>query len=158
MLKITLLVLTISLAGCSLFVEKPEVSVKNVNFKGLDRNGVGVDLLLAVSNPNSFRLTMNGYSYELFINEMPLTRGEGHDTVDFAPNSITDVHLPVRVGFQELSKIFEANVDLAQIPYRLKAGLHMKTILGTRTIPVEKKGSFTLPRRLFLDRLLKQLK
>jgi LEA14-like dessication related protein len=98
MMRIFLLLAFIALTGCSLLMTKPEVAIKSVTLAGADRKGVQLDFLLAVKNPNSYRLNLDGYSYDLHVSSIPLARGESRDAMEFAANAATDVRLPVKVS------------------------------------------------------------
>jgi len=157
-MKRLFLIIFILLSGCSLLITKPEVTVKSVSLTGVDRKGVEMDFVLTVKNPNSYRLYLTGYRYDLLVSSILMSSGESHDEMEFAGNAVTDVRMPLRVEFQDVMKIVKATPDLDQIPYQLKAGLNMRTSFGPFTLPIDMHGNFALPRKLFLDRLLKQLR
>jgi len=153
-----LLILMIFLTGCSLFAKKSEVEIKSLTLTKVDAKGVGIDLVLAITNPNSYKLNLTGYRYELLVSSLLLSSAENHDTVEFPGNSVTDVRIPARVEYQDLMKILKTIPDPNQIPYQMKAGLNIRTPLGSYTVPVDKQGTFALPRNLLLERFLKQIK
>lgn len=141
--------------GCSLFMTKPEIAVKGVNISGLDRDGVKMDFMLAVANPNSYSLKLTGYNYNLIVADLPLAKGENHEVVEFNGNSTTDMRLPVRITFRDLLEILKRRPDPEHIPYRLTAGLDLQTPFGYTTIPVDKSGTFAVPQKYRPDRFLK---
>ena len=148
----------ILLTGCSLFIQKPDVSVKSITLTGVDTKGIEVSFLLAVKNPNSYRLDLTGYRYDLYVSSVELSRGENSDSTEFPANAETDVKMPLRVEFHDLLKTLKATPDPDQVPYQLIASLNMRTPLGSFTLPVDKRGTFALPRNLILDRFLKHIK
>jgi len=145
------------LTGCSLFVTKPQVAVKAVNFSGINRGGVELEFLLAVTNPNSYNLKLMGYSYSLFVSALPLAQGEKREVVEFAGNATTDFKLPVRITLQELLEILNNRPDFDHIPYQLKADLDLQAPFGRIAIPVNKNGTFAVPRRYQPSHFLKQI-
>jgi LEA14-like dessication related protein len=146
------------LTGCTLFVEKPEVAVKSVNLAGLDQNGIELDFLLSVTNNNSYRLRLSGYSFNLLVSTLPLAHGENPELIEFAGNATTDVKLPIRVGSNDLLEILKHRPDPDHIPYELKAGFNMETPLGNIFLPVDKTGTFSVPQKYRPDHFLKKLK
>jgi LEA14-like dessication related protein len=156
-MKMSLLLVFIALTGCSLLMAKPEVALKSVTLAGVDQKGVELDFLMAVTNPNSFKLNLTGYSYNLIVSSMPLALGESSDEIQFAGNSSTDVRLPVRVSFSDLMQIIKKSPDPEHIPYQLKAGLNLQTPFGHMAIPVEKQGTFAIPSQYQPTRILKQI-
>jgi LEA14-like dessication related protein len=157
MMKIILLLVCFALTGCSLFMAKPEVAVKSVTLAGLDRKGVMLDFLLAVTNPNSYKLNLTGYSYDLLVSAMPLAQGESRDAIELAGNAATDVRLPVKVSFRDLLQVIRKSPDPDNIPYQLKAALNLQTPIGTRAIPVDKQGTFSVPNQYQPSRFMKQI-
>jgi len=143
--------------GCSLLVTKPEIAVKSVNIAGVNRDGVIMDFLLAVTNPNSYSLKMTGYNYNLFVSALPLAKGENREVVEFNGNTTTDVRLPVRITFHDLLEILKQRPDLEHIPYRLIVGLDLHTPFGAIAIPVDKSGTFAVPQKYRPDRFQKKL-
>jgi LEA14-like dessication related protein len=157
MMRIFLLLASIALAGCSLLMTKPEVAVKSVTLAGADRKGVQLDFLLAVTNPNSYRLNLDGYSYDLLVSSMPLARGESREAMEFAANAATDVRLPVKVSFHDLLKVIRKSPDPDHVPYQLKAALTLQTPLGPMAVPLDKQGTFSVPSQYQPSRFMKQI-
>jgi LEA14-like dessication related protein len=156
-MKMFLLLLCIALTGCSLFMTKPEVAVKSVTLAGADRKGVQLDFLLAVTNPNPYRLNLDGYSYDLLVSSMPLARGESCDAMEFAANAATDVRLPIKVSFRDLLQVIRKSPDPDNVPYQLKAALSLQTPLGPMAIPLDKQGTFSVPSQYQPSRFMKQI-
>jgi LEA14-like dessication related protein len=157
MMKIFLLLLCITLTGCSLPVAKPEVAVKSVTLAGVERKGVRLVFLLAVTNPNSCKLTLTGYSYDLLASAMPLAQGESREAMEFAGNAAMDVRLPVKVSFHDLLQAIRKSPDPDHIPYRLKAMLDLQTPFGPLAVPLDKQGTFSVPSRYQPSRIMQQI-
>jgi len=150
-----LLSVILLLNGCSLFMSKPEIAVKGVEIASVNRAGVEMDFLIAVTNPNSYSLKLTGYSYNLSVSALPLAKGENHEVVEFSGNTTTAIRLPVRVTFQDLLEILKRRPDPEHIPYQLTAGLDLQTPFGYVVIPVDKSGTFAVPQKFRPDRFLK---
>jgi LEA14-like dessication related protein len=150
------LLLFIFFTGCSLFVEKPEIAVKSVNIAGIDREGVEMDFLLAVTNPNSYIIKLTGCQYNMLVSDLPLAHGENRDVYEFKGNTTTDIRLPVRITFHDLLEILKRRPDPEHIPYRLSVGLDLHTPFGAIAIPVDKNGTFAVPQKFRPDQFLKQ--
>jgi LEA14-like dessication related protein len=147
------------LTGCSLFIAEPSVQVKDVGIVGLDGNGVEIELLLAVTNPNPYRVKLTGYSYDLKVMALPLAKGGAREALDFqGGGTVTDLRLPVRVSLSTLYELLKRRPDPDNVPYTLDAGLELDSPLGLRTIPVEKRGTFKVPERYRPEFFLKQLR
>ena len=142
-------------SGCSSFVTKPAIEVREVRLSGIDRDGVGLDFMLAVTNPNSYSLRLTGYRYNLLVSALPLASGENHEVIDFKGNAVTDVRLPVRISFRDLLKILRHRTDPEHIPYQLTAGFDLDTPVGAISIPVKKSGTLAVPEKYRPDQFLK---
>jgi LEA14-like dessication related protein len=157
-MKIFVLVLLFTISGCSFMITKPEVTVKGVRLSCMDEKGVNLEILLTVTNPNSFDLKLTGYRYDLLVSALPLTSDENNAAMEFAGNAATDVMLPVRVSFQDLLQIIGNSPDLNHVPYNLKADLNVRTPLRRIIVPVNKQGVFALPRKYQPENFLKNIK
>ena len=136
-MAITLLVLS----GCSLLLKEPRVAFKDIGLTGLDKDGVTLELLLAVHNDNAFDLSLRGYRYDLHLMALPLASGNVREAMAFKHNAVTDVRLPVRFGYRELMELLKRRPDPDKIPYRLTADFELETPLdyinqGGATWPV----------------------
>jgi LEA14-like dessication related protein len=149
------LLVFLAATGCSLLVAKPGIAVKEVQFAGVDRDGIEMAFLVAVTNPNSYGLTLTGYHYNLLVSALPLAQGENHETVEFKGNAVTNVRLPFRISFHDLQQILKRRTDSGQIPYQLTAGFDLDTPVGSMRIPVSKSGTFAVPKKFRPDLFLK---
>ncbi len=145
--RILVLLICLSLAGCAFFVAKPEVSLKGVDFVGADNSGVELNLRLAVTNPNSYALKMNGYSYSLLVSSLPLAKGESRESAEFAGNTTTDLRLPVKIKFRDFLEILKQNPDPEHIPYQLVAEFALHAPFGNIKIPLTKSGTLNVPEK-----------
>lgn len=152
-----LLMLSLLVAGCSLLVRSPEVTVREVSLLGLDNDGVTIEFRLAVSNPNPFALELKGYRYSLDVYALPFAKAEGRETITFPGHGEAEVRLPVRIGYRNLAELLKRHPDPDNVPYRLSAGFEVGTPFGTTTVPVEKNGAFAIPKRLRPDYFLHRL-
>lgn len=133
------------IAGCSFFLETPQVTVKNVNLVGLDTTGLELEFYLGVNNPNPFAVTLKGYSYDVQVMTLPVAKGGSRTPVRFESSSETEMRLPVRIQYSDLAEILKRRPDPDRIPYRLNAGLELDSSLGNFLVPVEKKDTFSIP-------------
>lgn len=152
-----LFLLTIGLAGCSLFVQEPRIVLKETNLVGLNSSGVDLEFLIGVANPNSFDLALLGYTYDLRVMALPAATGGAQERVTFSSEKETDVRLPIHLKYSYLLEIIKRQPKLEKLPYDLKSTLHIKSPLGTMVIPVEKNGILTVPEEyqpgVIMDRL-----
>ena len=154
---ITLLTLSLLLTGCSLFIHDPEVTVREVNLTNLDSGGVTIEFQLAVRNPNSYDVKLRGYSYDLNVSAIPVAEGGAREPLNFPGNTVTDVRIPVRIGYDSLAELLKRRPDPDNVPYRLSAGFDLETPFSTVSVPVEKNGTFAIPKQYRPDYYLRKL-
>lgn len=141
-----LLLLFMSLAGCTAFVKEPVVTVKDLNVVSMDGAGAGMELYLGVKNPNSYDVKLQGYSYDLKVMALPLAKGGAREEISFPAKTETDVRIPIKVSFGDLLEILKRKPDPDNIPYQLAAGLDLETPVGQMTVPVNRKGTYAIPK------------
>jgi len=142
-----LLIVLISLPGCASLVQAPRVALKEATMVGLDATGVDLEFHLGITNPNSFDLSLLGYTFDLQVLDRPFSTGGMQETVIFPAGNETDMRLPVRLKFADLLEIINRAPDPDRIPYQLKSMLQLKTPLGEMALPVEQNAVLTIPQR-----------
>jgi LEA14-like dessication related protein len=137
--------LIVMLSGCASLVQAPRVTLKETSMVGLDTSGIDIEFLLGITNPNSFDLSLLGYTYDLQVLALPLSTGGMQETILFPAGKETGMRLPVRLKFADLLKIINRSPDPDNIPYQLNTMLHLKTPLGEMAVPVEKSALLAIP-------------
>ncbi len=113
------------------------------------------DVALAVTNPNSFDLTIVRYSYALSVMGLPLGTGQNEKAITFPANKQNTIHLPVRVTHRHLLSAITRLPDPDRVPYHLKAELTFATPFGEKMVPLDRHGHFPLPERYRPKAILK---
>ena len=142
-----LLLLVVLLSGCTKFVSHPEVTVQDLNVVSLDPGGAVMELYLTVKNTNSFEVKLQGYSYDLKIMALPLAKGGAREEIKFPPGVETDVRIPIRITYGDLLEILKRKPDPDKIPYQITAGLDLDTPMGQLTVPVNRNGTYAIPKQ-----------
>jgi LEA14-like dessication related protein len=146
--KYLLLLLTfIALAGCSSFVKEPVVTVKDLKVVSLDAAGAGMELSLAVKNPNPYDIKLLGFSYDLKVMSLPLTKGGAREEIKFPSHEETEVKIPIRIPYGDLLEILKRMPNPDAVPYQLAAGLDLDSPLGQLSVPVSRSGTYMIPKR-----------
>jgi LEA14-like dessication related protein len=139
------LLMLMLLSGCTRFVNKPVVKVKDLTVVSLDGGGAVMELYLNVKNTNPYDIRLQGYSYDLKVMALPLAKGGARDEIKFPSEGETDVRIPIRISYRDLYEILKRRVDPDNIPYQLSAGLDLDTPMGQMTVPVNSSGTYAIP-------------
>lgn len=135
----------LTLSGCSVFIKEPRVAFKGTSLTGVDSSGLDMEFLLAVTNPNSFDLSLTGYSYNLHVLNLPLSSGGAQQTIHFPAGEETDMRLPVHLSFNNLLEIIKRQPDMDKLPYRVNAKLQLKSLMGESFIQVAQDDTLNVP-------------
>jgi LEA14-like dessication related protein len=143
--------------GCKLLVKEPVVTVKDLSVVSLQGGGAGMELRLNVKNPNPFDLRLLGYNYDLKVMDLPLAKGAAREEVKFPSGGEAEVRIPIRVPFGDLLEILKRIPDPENIPYQLSAGLELDTPLGQKSVPVNRTGTYAIPKQFRPPAMLNRL-
>jgi len=155
---IAIIILQTLLSGCAAFIQEPFITVKGTSLVGLDSSGVDIEFHLGISNPNTFDLSLLGYTYDLRVMTLPLSTGGTQQTVIFPSGKETDMRLPVHLNFSDLLEIIKRQPDLDKLPYRMNARLQLKYPWGEMVIPVEKYDTLNVPEQYRPEAALNRLR
>ena len=145
------------LTGCTSLVQRPEVTVKELNVVSFDGTGLGMELYLRVKNTNSYNLKLDGYSYDLKVMALPLAKGSAREEINFPSHAETDLRIPIRISFSDLVEIMKRQPNPDSIPYQLTAGLDLETPLGEMSVPVNRTGTYSIPKQYRPSSILNKL-
>lgn len=134
-----------AMGGCAVMEElaavaKPQVSVQAVQLRQLGLSGGSVDIRLAVSNPNHFRLEGTQVTYQLSIDSVPF--GRGTTTRQFLVNAgdSTIVTLPLDFTWSGVGNAGRAVMNTGTLPYRVTGNVRVSSALGALTVPYDHSG------------------
>jgi len=137
--------LIVMLSGCVSLVQAPRVALKETSLVGLDTSGIDLEFQLGITNPNSFDLSLLGYTFDLRVLAQPLSTGGMKETILFPAGRETGMRLPVRLKFADLLEISRRAPDPDNIPYQLKALLQLRTPLGEMAVPMVENAVLAIP-------------
>jgi LEA14-like dessication related protein len=140
-----------------MFVKAPAVSVRDFRFVSLDGAGAGMELYLTVLNKNPYDIKLLGYNYDLQVMALPLAKGAVREEVSFPSDTATDLRIPIKVSYGDLLEIFKRGPDPDHIPYALIAGLDLGTPLGQLNVPVNRTGTYAVPKQYRPGSILNRL-
>ena len=141
------------LAGCEtiralLTFQEPEVRAVGARVSELSFGGAEITVDLEVENPNPVSVTLQGFSYELFIEGQRFLGGSMDEGVQIDANGRSDLSVPVAFGFVDLLSTVQSLGDAVEARYALLVEVQFELpIIGELTVPVATEGTFPVIRR-----------
>lgn len=128
-------------------VTEPEVSVKNIAVSNVKLDSIDLNLLMNVSNPNSFRLALAGYDYRIRFNDHELVKGSTDKGFNVPAGQSSLVEVPFTLGFSDVMKLLDSVGDSNTLNYEVNADMRLDApVLNLFNIKSHKKGEITIPR------------
>lgn len=148
-MKRALLVCVLPLLGACGFLssiaQKPTVTLKRVDIKEVTFQGLSVDFVLAVYNPNPIGVDLATLSYQITVDAHPFVAGSTSSAVHVPANGPGEVHVPLSIQFVELARSLEALFHKKTVPYTLATTLGFGTPIGVLQVPLSTSGVFPVP-------------
>ncbi len=128
-------------------IRAPAARVTSVNIASLSQEAVGLDLLLAVDNPNVIPVKLAGFDYTLNINGQAISSGQQRQGVKIPARGQGAVHIPVQLRMAELAKLVGNLADAEQLSYGVQASALVDLpVLGMQTLPAQAQGVLPVPK------------
>lgn len=140
------------LQGCSQMnlnsvVKEPSVQVQNIAVRDVNLDSVGLDLIMKVTNPNSYTLALAGYDYRIRFNDQQLVEGSTNEGFRVAANASNQIKVPFKVGFKDVMKLLDSMGDSNTLHYEVDADMRLDApVLNLFNIKSHKKGDITIPK------------
>ena len=108
---------------------------------------VGLLFGIDVSNPNTVGIAMDGFDYELLLNNYSFVSGKQDEKLNIEANGTSRVNFPLSLKFVDIYNMINTLRDNDTTGYQIKLGLIFKLpVLGATRIPISHTGSFPIPK------------
>lgn len=146
MRSLPLLLLTVALSGCALFVPKlqtPSLSIVNIEIRKANLLEQQLQVRMRVQNPNDRSLPIQGLTYTVYLGGQEFATGASDASFVVPALGTAEFNMDVTANaagalFAVLSRPRGQGVD-----YRMKGRVEL-THGWLRSIPFEQSGTFTL--------------
>ena len=147
-LSIFLLLISMSTACASMHsilksvgFKDPTITCRQVEVSDVSLDGVKLEFLFDVANPNPAGFTIAELDYVLRINDVEAARGKEKRQIRIEPNASSEVRLPYTVEYKNLFSTALSFVQPQGLSYQLDIRFGLKTPIGVLPINVQKKDS-----------------
>jgi LEA14-like dessication related protein len=110
----------------------PEVRFKGLGLQPPTRQGIPLNVVLALSNPNPTTITVLGYDYEVRVAGQSVARGVGNQPVTLPARGETTVTVPVILKLRALPGLLPCFLQEQKIPVEIAGGVRLPQTLGFR--------------------------
>jgi LEA14-like dessication related protein len=136
-----------AVSGCSSLLQKafdePVVSFRDVKINGLGLQGGNLDVVLAVYNPNGYRLDGLKLTYALMVDSAMVGTGAIDGGFAVASKDTTLVRLPIDFTYRGLGAAGSQLIRTGSVLYRVRGDVTVGTPLGNFTKPYDRTGRFS---------------
>ena len=146
---------TVAIAGCaaalgcssiaSRVFAPPVVTFQGVRIGSMSLTGNTLYVQLGLKNPNGYALSSTHADYKLLVDDtIVVGQGQSNDTLSVGARDSTSVTLPIDVSLRELMRAGGGLLGGGTVNYRIVGNLKANTPLGTRDIPLNAKGRYSM--------------
>ena len=143
-LLLTLAATLVALPSCATLARQafatPVVEVKDVKVRTIGLVGGTVDVVLAVYNPNEYRLDATRITYNFFVDTTRIVTGAIDEVVTLEERGRSEIVVPVTFGFQAMSIAMREYLAKGALDYRVTGTFSIVTPFGSVTRPYSGRG------------------
>lgn len=124
-------------------IEKPTLSVSNVQISDISLDDLELTFDVDVDNPNPVAINLASYNFDFLIDDNSFVKGNQPLSTEIKSTASSTLQIPVRFTFKELYQTFESIREKDETGYDLNAviGINLP-LLGFTEIPLKKSGVF----------------
>jgi LEA14-like dessication related protein len=145
-----LVALLLALASCS-SIEEPVVTITGVEVHGISTEGLALDLLVDVENPNSFGADISELTYRVLLDDTKVAEGLQDDTVAVPAESTVEVKIPFTIVWSGMDEGVTKLLDGEEHDWRLDGRVRLSKGAISRTFSFAERGSYEAPRASDID-------
>ncbi|MDQ7075738.1 MAG: LEA type 2 family protein [Gammaproteobacteria bacterium] len=142
------------LSGCSqpalkqiLENQRPKVSIASTRISSLDFDNLTLNFGIKIDNPNPIPISLAGLDYDLKLAGKSFIKGQKDQPIQVAASGISEIELPITVGFKQLMNIFKEFKNKDSAAYDLDLGLLVDVpIIGQYRHPLKTSGNIPIPK------------
>ena len=144
-LFVGVLVVAVAAGGClSTVFEKPELQFRGLRVGSIGLGGASIDVVVEVYNPNSYRLGLDRFTYDLTVENVRFGTGEIEAPITVEGRSTATVRLPLDLDWSRLGGVGRRVLDRGSVEYGVSGELTVATGFGRRRVPYAKTGRLSV--------------
>ena len=124
--------------------EKPDLQFRGLRVNSIGYDGASLDILVDVYNPNSYRLPLQRFSYDLAIENVHWGLGSTDSPLAVEARNSATVRLPLQVSWSRLGDVGRQALQTGSVNYGVSGEIVVGTGLGPVRVPYSKSGRFSI--------------
>ena len=124
--------------------EKPDLQFRGLRVNSIGYDGASLDILVDVYNPNSYRLPLQRFSYDLAIENVHWGLGTTDTPLAVEARNSATVRLPLQVSWSRLGDVGRQALQTGSVNYGVSGEIVVGTSLGDVRVPYSKSGRFSI--------------
>ena len=141
---LALAALLLSVSSCASIARQafanPVVEVKDVRVRSIGLVGGTLDVVLAVYNPNEYRLDATRITYNFFVDTTQVVTGAIDELVTLDERGRSEIVVPVTFGYQAMTIAMREYLAKGALDYRVSGEFTIVTTFGNITRPYSGRG------------------
>jgi len=126
-------------------IQKPIVTLDDVQVTGLTFEEISLKFNIAIDNPNQLSINLAGFDYDFLLNDESFIQGRQDNELLIQSQTKSILELPVKLVFKNIYASYQSFKNMDSTDYQLNVGLLFDLpVLGQTKIPVSMKGKFPL--------------
>lgn len=141
------------LSGCaylsqflSAAFKQPSFAFKNMALSDASLNGITLDTVWRLDNPNPVGLSLASIDYALEVEDKQVVSGGPRQGLQIAAQGSSDLHFPAGIRFQDLVGVVQTFLNKDNAKYRASGSLGVQTPIGVIKLPLSAEGTFEVPK------------
>ncbi|HVE84435.1 MAG TPA: LEA type 2 family protein [Myxococcales bacterium] len=144
---------SLAVSGCAALqqllaasIQTPTLTFTNATLADVSLASATVNLHYRLDNPNPVGLSLASVEYAFFVEGHQVVAGRPPLGLTIPASGSAEVVLPANVRFADVEPVIQTFLTRDVAAYRVKGAIGVETPIGVVSLPVEKEGTFPVPK------------
>ena len=143
---IAALVLCLFVAASCSDIQEPVVTMTGVDVHGLSTEGLALNLVVDVENPNGFGADIGELEYRVLLDNTEVATGLQEDNVSVPAEGTVEVKIPFTIVWSGMDKGLKRLLDGEEHEWRVKGRVRLSKAGLSRVFKFSEGGRFDAPK------------
>lgn len=125
---------------------QPSFNFKNLALENASFQGITLDTIWKLDNPNPIGLSLASIDYNLTVEDKQVVSGKPRQGLEMKANGSSDLHFPAGIKFQDLAQVVQTFLTKDNAKWGASGSLGIQTPIGVINFPLAKTGTFEVPK------------